>query len=124
MILKMTNRDKNFYSYMGGFFGSRIVQSETKDRIYDDNSKLWYVYVGHGEKAYAFVSVCDDVIKNVYSKNGDYLQELLTQVTNDIDVKPSVVTNLYSDLYKQCGFNVDEESSYKNFITITRGDKN
>lgn len=41
----MTNKDDNFYSYMGRFFGSRIVQTETKDRIYDDNNKTWYIYL-------------------------------------------------------------------------------
>jgi hypothetical protein len=118
MILKITNKDKDFYSYMGKFFGSRILQTETKDRIYDDNDKLWYIYIDHHKNAYGFISVSDDVIKNIYSKNNDYLKELLKKVKQDINVKPSVVTKLYIDLYKKCGFVVDENSGYKHFIII------
>ena len=39
MIIKMTNKDENFYQYMGKFFGSRLVERQTNDRIYDDDNK-------------------------------------------------------------------------------------
>ena len=77
MIVKMTNKDDDFYSYMGKFFGSRIVQTETKDRIYDDNNKVWYIYLNQNSKPCAFISVCDQVIKNIYSNSDDYLKKLL-----------------------------------------------
>ena len=32
----MDNKQENFYTYMGKVFGSRIVQKQTNDRIYDD----------------------------------------------------------------------------------------
>ena len=45
MIIKITNKDEKFYQYMGKFFGSRLVERQTNDRIYDDNNKEWYIYI-------------------------------------------------------------------------------
>ncbi len=101
MIVKMTNRDYNFYSYMGKFFGSRIVQSETKDRIYDDNNKLWYIYLNQNFKPCAFISVCDSVIKNIYSNCDDYLKKLLLSLMDEIVITPSIVPKVYQDIYIQ-----------------------
>mgnify|MGYP003292759025 FL=1 len=56
MILKMDNKSKDFYNIMGKFFGSRIVQNKTNDRIYDDNNKEWYVYL-ENKNPVAFVSI-------------------------------------------------------------------
>ena len=122
MILKLNNKDPNFYLYMGKFFGSRIVQTETKDRIYDDNNKLWYIYVDTDNKPYGFISVCDGIIKNIYSSNESYLFNLLKEVMYDTDIKPSTVTKLYEDLYKKCGLSITSLDSYKHFVMI-RGDK-
>ena len=122
MILKLTNKDTNFYQYMGKFFGSRIVQTETKDRIYDDNNKLWYIYVDSDNKPYGFVSVCDRVIKNIYSNNTDYLKDLLKKVLDEIKVEPSIVSNLYETIYQECGLKITHLDNYKHFIMI-RGDK-
>jgi hypothetical protein len=107
---------------MGRFFGSRVIQNETKDRIYDDNDKIWYIYLGQNGKAYGFVSVYEDVIKNVYATNDEHLHDLFKEVLSDIKVKPSVVTKKYINLYKKSGFVVDENSGYKHFVTI-RSDK-
>ena len=30
MVVKMTNKDRDFYQYMGKFFGSRLIQKQTK----------------------------------------------------------------------------------------------
>ncbi len=122
MILKLTNKDTSFYQYMGKFFGSRIVQTETKDRIYDDNNKLWYIYVGNDKKPYGFISVCDNIIKNIYSSNEFYLKELLQQLMQDINIGPSVVTKLYENLYEDCGLKINYLDNYKHFVMI-RGDK-
>ncbi len=122
MILKLTNKDSNFYNYMGKFFGSRIVQTETKDRIYDDNNKIWYIYVDNNNKPYGFISVCDDVIKNIYSSNESYLKELLKQLIKDINIAPSIVTKLYENLYEECGLKIDYLDNYKHFVMI-RGEK-
>lgn len=122
MILKLTNKDDNFYNYMGKFFGSRIVQTETKDRIYDDNNKIWYIYVDTAGKSYGFISVCDDVIKNIYSSNESFLKELLLQVMQDITIQPSIVTKLYDKLYEECGLKLTSLDNYKHFVMI-RGDK-
>lgn len=102
MIIKMTNKEENFYNYMGRFFGSRIVQTETKDRVYDDNNKTWYIYLNEDIKPCAFVSVSDNVIKNVYSVNDNYLKKLLLSVKNDISIAPSIVTKIYEDIYLEC----------------------
>lgn len=122
MILKLTNKDANFYNYMGKFFGSRIVQTETKDRIYDDNNKLWYIYVDSDDKAYGFISICDGTIKNIYSSNESYLKKLLKQILQDMKIEPSIVTKLYEHLYTECGFIVTSLDNYKHFVMI-RGDK-
>lgn len=122
MILKLTNKDTNFYNYMGKFFGSRIVQTETKDRIYDDNSKLWYIYIDSDNKPYGFISVCDGIMKNIYANNPDYLKELLSQVQKDVKIEPSIVSKLYENLYQECGLIVTHLDNYKHFVMI-RGDK-
>lgn len=124
MILKMTNKDKDFYNYMGRFFGSRIVQTETKDRIYDDGNKVWYIYLNKDNKACAFVAVTYGIIKNVYTTAYDELKSLLLYVKDDVNlVKDSIVTKTYEDIYKECGFEITELEDHKNFIMI-RGDKN
>lgn len=107
---------------MGKFFGSRIVQTETKDRIYDDNNKLWYIYINPDDKSCGFISVCDSIIKNIYSNNYDYLEELLKRVVKDIKIEPSIVSKLYEDLYQKCGLVVTHLDNYKHFVMI-RGDK-
>ncbi len=123
MILKLTNKDDNFYSYMGKFFGSRIIQTETKDRIYDDNNKIWYIYIGADNKPYGFVSISNNVIKNIYSSNENYLKELLEHICQSIDISPSIVTNLYENLYLECGLKINYLDNYKHFVMIRGGKK-
>lgn len=94
MIVKMNNKSKDFYSIMGKFFGSRIVQNETNDRIYDDTSKDWYVYFDN-DTPVAFASVICDVIKNVYTIKDDFLIELLQHIKKEIAIKDSIVTKTY-----------------------------
>ena len=117
MILKMNNKSKDFYNIMGKFFGSRIVQNETNDRIYDDNSKEWYVYIDN-DAPVAFVSISSNVIKNVYSIKEDFLFELLQHITTEVNIKDSIVTKTYSNTYVASGLVVSETSEYKNFIRI------
>ena len=107
---------------MGKFFGSRIVQTETKDRIYDDNNKLWYVYVDQNNKVYSFVSVANQVIKNIYSTNNTCLTELLLELKKDITIQTSIVTKIYEDVYLNCGFKTNSLNNYKHFIMI-RGEE-
>lgn len=123
MIVKMTNKDDDFYSYMGRFFGSRIVQTETKDRIYDDNNKTWYIYLDKNERARAFISVHNDVIKNIYSSNDAYLKELILEIKKDFVIKDSIVTNIYQNVYLDCGLQIIFLDNYKHFIMI-RGENN
>lgn len=121
MILKMTNKSKNFYKIMGKFFGSRIVETKTNDRIYDDNQKDWYILFDN-EVPVAFISIVSDVIKNVYSINNDFLIKLFQYVSKKVNVKDSIVTKTYLDVYKTCGFIVSDDN-YKNFVKI-RSDEN
>lgn len=122
MILKLNNKSKNFYNTMGRFFGSRIVQNKTNDRIYDDNKKDWYINFEKNNPV-AFVSISSNVIKNVYSINDDYLLELFKYIINDLNViEESIVTKTYLDVYKSAGFIVNEDASYRNFVRI-RSDK-
>lgn len=121
MILKMTNKDNDFYSYMGKFFGSRIVQTETKDRIYDDNNKVWYIYLDQNNKVCAFLSICDGVIKNIYSSNDASLKALILDVKKDVNLQPSIVTKTYENVYVECELKINSLENYKHFIMI-RGD--
>ncbi len=117
MILKMNNKSNNFYQYMGKFFGSRIVQSEINDRIYDDSYKDWYIYLKN-DNAVAFISIHNNTIKNIYSTSNAYLIELLTEVKNTITILSSIVPKIYLDVYKACNLHIDEDNKYKNFVTI------
>lgn len=117
MIIKMTNNDEKFYQYMGRIFGSRIIERETNDRIYDDNNKDWYIYIEE-EKVLAFVSVSKNIIKNIYTTKKEYLNELLNEIKKENIISNSIVTKTYIDIYKQCGFKIEENSSLKNFVTI------
>lgn len=119
MILKMNNKSKDFYSIMGSFFGSRIVQNATNDRMFDDNNKEWYINF-NDDTPTAFLSVSNDIIKNIYSSKDEALVQLLNYVKKELKIKDSIVTNAYSDIYKECNF-VVVDYGYKNFVKI-RGD--
>ncbi len=116
MIVRMDNKSKNFYNIMGRFFGSRIVENKTKDRIYDDNNKVWYIYLDN-DVPVAFVSVASEVIKNVYSIKDEFLIELLTYISKQTKIKDSIVTATYADVYNYCGF-VCNNNEFKNYIRI------
>lgn len=117
MIVKLTNKDENFYSYMGKFFGSRLVQKETNDRIYDDSDKIWYIYLKENTSL-GFISVSKNTIKNVYAVKPSYLIELLQEIKKDMSISPSIVSNLYTDIYQECGFQIND-TCYKNFVVIS-----
>lgn len=117
MVIKITNRDEKFYQYMGKFFGSRLVERQTNDRIYDDNNKEWYVYIEE-EKVMAFVSISKNVIKNVYTMKEEYLEDVLKKVKTENHITYSIVTRNYLKTYEKCGFQVGKNQDYKNFVTI------
>lgn len=116
MIIKTNNKDNNFYNYLGRFFGSRIVELTTQDRIYDDNNKEWYLYIFKNAVT-SFASVANNKIKNIYSTNDEHLEELLNYIKKDTVITPSIVTNIYTDMYQKCGFKLSAEG-YKNFVKI------
>ena len=120
MIVKLNNQSKNFYNIMGKFFGSRLIESKTNDRIYDDNKKTWYILFDNNNPV-AFVSIISNVIKNIYSTKDEFLTELLNYVNNDIFIKESIVTKLYTNVYEKCSLIVDTNTSYKNFVKIRSG---
>ena len=49
MVVKITNEHPKFYQYMGKFFGSRTIERQINDRIYDDNGKVWYICIEDGK---------------------------------------------------------------------------
>ncbi len=117
MIVKMNNKEENFYNYMGRMFGSRIVQKQINDRIYDDNDKEWYLYVDE-DKLFCFVSVVKNIIKNVYTMKDNYLVEILKQIRKEKKIQESIVPNIYKDLYIKAGFTINQEATLKNFVII------
>lgn len=118
MIIKMTNQDENFYNYMGKFFGSRIVQAKTKDRLYDDNEKIWYINMSEDKKILAFGSVVDRMIKNLYTNELKDLTLLLEEIIKDIKLLPSTVPLCYEECYKECNLKITRLGTYKNFVVI------
>ena len=119
MVVKMTNKHKEFYKLMGKFFGSREIEKELNDRIYDDKNKVWYIYVEKG-KVLAFVSINKNVIKNIYAIDEIYLEEILKRVTKEIKITYSTVTKAYIKAYENCGFEISKQGGYKNFVIIYR----
>ncbi len=117
MVIKMMNKDEKFYQYMGKFFGSRLIEKQTNDRIYDDDSKEWYIYI-EDEKVMAFVSINRNIIKNVYTTKEKYLEEILQEIRKENEITYSIVTNYYTEVYEKCGFKVNKNQDYKNFVTI------
>lgn len=117
MIIKLTNKDENFYQYMGKFFGSRLVQRQTNDRIYDDDNKIWYIYLDQ-DQVKAFVSINKNILKNIYTTKEDYLEDILTKIKKENKIIYSIVTSNYIEIYKKCGFKIDNDNNYKNFVTI------
>lgn len=117
MVIKITNKEEKFYHYMGKFFGSRLIEKQTNDRIYDDDSKEWYIYLEE-EKVMAFVSINKNIIKNVYTMKEKYLEEILREVQKENNITYSIVTNYYREVYERCGFKIAKNQDYKNFITI------
>ncbi len=117
MIVKMTNQDKEFYQYMGKFFGSRLIEKQLNDRIYDDDNKEWYMYIEEN-KVVAFVSLNKNVIKNIYCTKNIYLEKLLKKILQENEITYSTVTKNYIDVYEKCGLKIGEGSSYKNFVIV------
>lgn len=118
MIVKMNNKSEKFYEYMGKIFGSRIIQNQTNDRIYDDDNKIWYLNI-EDEKVVAFISIANNTIKNIYTTKDKSIEELLKAVKEENKINSSTVTNLYEGLYKKLGFKVDKTDSLKNFLIIS-----
>ena len=118
MVIKMNNKYEKFYHYMGRMFGSRLVERQTNDRIYDDNNKDWYTIIDD-DRIVAFISITNDVIKNIYSVKDKYLEEILVTVGKDKKIAPSIVTNLYQNVSAKAGFKVDDSCHYKNFVIIS-----
>lgn len=119
MIIKITNKDENFYQYMGKFFGSRIVQRQTNDRIFDDDNKIWYLYSEDGIIT-SFVSVTKNIIKNIYTTKSEHLIELLKELKKEKknEIAKSIVTNSYLEIYEKCKFEIEPKQLSKNFVTI------
>lgn len=117
MIVEMNNKAEGFYNYMGKIFGSRIVQRQISDRIYDDNDKEWYLYIEDG-RVVACLSILNNVIKNVYTIKDSYLEEILKEVKKERKIKESIVPNTYAKLYEKAGFKINKADSMKNFMII------
>ena len=117
MKLRMNNRHKDFYTYMGPIFGSRDVEAETNDRFYDDDNKEWILNISHGCVDVA-ISINDEgVIRNVYITNANAGYEILFELFSDAAV--SVVPRKYVDIYEKCGYKVRDRSV--NFVKIYGG---
>lgn len=122
MVVKMNNKQEKFYSYMGRMFGSRIVQRQTNDRIYDDSDKEWYLNI-KDDRVVAFVSLSNNTIKNVYTIKDSYLTEILKKIKKEVKINESIVPNVYKNLYTKAGYSINNMNSLKNFISIYEEEK-
>lgn len=120
--MKLTNKEPEFYTVMGPVFGSRVVQRKTGDRFYDDDQKEWYIEQDEAGEVLAVVSVAGSVIKNVYAKDEAVLLKILKELYYVIT--DSIVPSVYADIYREAGYNVDEEEKLKKFIKIRGGNEN
>ena len=114
----MNNKSEKFYEYMGKIFGSRLIQNQTNDRIYDDDNKIWYIYLEE-EKVVAFVSISNNIIKNIYTTKSKYLKEVLEEIKKENKITFSTVTNIYEKLYTEVGFKVNKTENLKNFVILS-----
>lgn len=117
MIIKLNNKDGEFYNYMGRFFGSRTVQRQTGDRMYDDDDKTWYIFLDHQEPV-AFLSINKKVIKNIYGIEDKYIKELLDKVHDELIIEPSILTKAYINIYQDSKFKIIDTDSHINYVTI------
>lgn len=122
MIIKTNNKDENFYQYMGKFFGSRLVEKQVNDRIYDDDKKEWYLNI-ENDMVVAFVSVQNKVIKNVYCYKEKQLEVVLKYIRKEEKIENSILTKRYLEVYKKCGLQIIDDGIYKNFVTICENKK-
>lgn len=122
MILKLTNKSKNFYSHLGNVFGSREVENATGDRFYDDDNKIWYLNYDGGTPN-VFVSVDGSVIKNVWAESRVDLIRVLKQINKEVQITRSVVPLVFREEYLSAGFG-ELSSEYVKFTTITGGNPN
>lgn len=116
MIKRINNNQKDFYKYMGPIFGSRTVQRETSDRFYDDDEKEWILNIINKE-IISVVSMKNNEIKNIYTKDPFSLIELLKMIYKE--VKCGTVPIVYLEIYSGAGYILMEE--YKNFVKIKGG---
>lgn len=118
MIKLLTNKDKNFYLYFGKIFGSRVIENKIKDRIYDDDNKIWHCEFIKNEVV-SFVSIENNRIKNIYCNKGKSknFNKLLCSIYEN--TSESIVPKVYKDDYMLAGFTVMEEK--QNFVKIKGG---
>lgn len=114
-IEMMTNADTDFYLYMGKIFGSRIIQNITGDRFFDDNEKVWYLHFDTQKRADAYVSIKNNVIKNVYAKNAGSLVSVLKELFSDVGI--SMVPEIYKNEFLQAGYEI-LDNTHKNFVKV------
>lgn len=116
MILKLNNQSKNFYTHLGKFFGSRDIERVTHDRIFDDDDKEWYIKFNRSGKPVAFVSIAGGKVKNIWGDTENNIVEVLKKVKDESEIKNSIVTTAFKELYSKAGYEIEEHS--KNFVVI------
>lgn len=118
--MKINNKDKNFYIYLGPIFGSREVQRKTGDRFYDDDGKEWYIHLESGHVDVS-VSVLKGKIRNVYSENEKELTEILKEILHE--VSSGMIPVVYLESFIKAGYTVDETKTKKtmSFVPIQGG---
>lgn len=117
MKFTWTNKSKNFYYRFGPIFGSRKIEAEIKDRIFDDDDKKWNVYFKR-ERMVAFISIVGNKIKNAYCTDNKALIELLKAEYKKISI--CILPKVYIEEYKKAGYEIIDEVG-KNFLKIKGG---
>lgn len=117
MIVIVDKNTKNKYQILGPLFGSREVQRVTNDRFYDDEDKVWYLY--KSKSGYdTFVSVKNDCVKNVYSRNKKHLIQVLQKLEK---IEFGKVPAVYKEEFEKAGFDILKVEN--NFVSITKSER-
>lgn len=121
--MRINNKDKDFYSYLGPIFGSREVQKKTGDRFYDDDGKDWYIHLESGHIDVS-VSLLNGKIRNVYSENEKELITILKEIHQE--VLSGIIPAIYLEAFIEAGYIVDKAKKRKttNFVPILGGFEN
>jgi hypothetical protein len=68
-LITMTNKDSNFYTYMGKYLSKREIVKELGMNVWDDNSKVWLLVIDNDECIGFSSFIKNEKMKKAYLKS-------------------------------------------------------